>query len=69
MNYENGQTYIINHSRKGRFAVHVESQDEEWLYGYVAGGTANAMMDYNVKEKGEQITVRKCFIINSKAAA
>lgn len=68
MSYENGQTYIINHSRKGRFAMHVEKQDDEWLYGYVAGGTAMAIMDYNIKEKSEKITVRKCLIRNSEAA-
>ncbi len=63
MDYQNGQTYIINHSRKGKFALHVESQDDEWLHGYVAGGTANAMLDYNVKETGDKITVRKCHIL------
>jgi putative AlgH/UPF0301 family transcriptional regulator len=31
MKYENGQTYIINHSRKGTFGIHVESQDDEWI--------------------------------------
>lgn len=68
MNYENGKTYIINHSRKGTFGLHVESQDDEWLYGYVAGGTAKAIMDYNVKETGERIAVRKCLIKEPKAA-
>ncbi len=68
MKYENGQTYIIDHSRKGKFAMTIERQDDEWLYGYVAGGTAKAIMDYNVKEKGEEITARKCFIKNCLAA-
>lgn len=62
MNYENGRVYIINHSRKGKFGMLVEKQDDEWLYGKVAGGTANAIMDYNIKETGEEITVRKCLI-------
>ena len=68
MEYNNGTTYILNHSRKGRFAMHVERQDEEWLHGFVAGGTAMAIMDYNIKEKGEEITVRKCHIRNCEAA-
>lgn len=68
MIYENGNTYIINHSRKGTFGIRVDSQDDEWLHGEVVGGTARAMMDYNVKEKGEAITVRKCFIRTAKAA-
>jgi putative AlgH/UPF0301 family transcriptional regulator len=68
MNYENGQTYIVNHSRKGTFGLRVDSQDDEWLHGEVVGGVAKAIMDYNVKETGEPITVRKCLIKNSKAA-
>jgi len=67
MEYANGTTYLINHTRKGRFALHVERQDDEWLYGYVAGGVANAIMDYNVCEKGDAITVRKCLIRSSDA--
>ena len=62
MKYENGQVYIINHSRKGKFGMLVTGQDEEWLHGKVAGGQTNAIMDYNIKETGEDITVRKSFI-------
>lgn len=62
ISFEDGQTYIINHTRKGTFGMRVDSQDEVWLHGEVVSGTAQAMMDYNVKEKGEKITVRKCFI-------
>lgn len=68
MKYENGKVYIINHSRKGTFGMRVDSQDEEWLTGEVVGGTAKAIMEYNVKEKGEEITVRKNLIKNSIAA-
>lgn len=68
MNYENGQVYIINHTRKGTFGMRVDSQDEEWISGEVVGGTADAMMDYNIKEKGEPITVRKSLIRTAKAA-
>lgn len=62
MEYENGTVYILNHTRKGTFGMLVESQDDEWLHGKVVGGTAKAIMAYNVKEAGEPITVRKCHI-------
>lgn len=68
MIYEDGNTYIINHTRKGVFGMRVDRQDDEWLHGEVVGGVAKAIMDYNVKEKGEAITVRKCLIRTAKAA-
>ncbi|MCE9567414.1 MAG: hypothetical protein K8U57_35890 [Planctomycetes bacterium] len=57
--YDIGETYIINHSRKGIFGLKVTGQDGEWLHGVVAGGTAKAMLGYNFREAGEEITVRK----------
>ncbi len=69
MEYEIGATYIVNHSRKGKFALRVDSQDDEWLTGEVVGGTAKAIMDYNIKEKGDPITVRKSFLSIERKAA
>ena len=62
MNLENGKTYLVNHARKGTFMLTVESQCDEWVNGIIAGGEASAMLDYNVKQKGEKITSRKSFI-------
>lgn len=59
---ENGKTYNVHHSRKGKFVLLVSSQSEEWISGTIVSGTARAMMDYNIKEAGEEITVRKSFL-------
>jgi len=56
---EIGRAYNVNHSRKGKFVMIVESQDETWVHGTVVSGVAKATMDYNVKEEGEEISLRK----------
>ena len=58
---EIGKTYDVTHSRKGTFALRVQSQDDEWVTGIILDGKANAMMDYNKKLPGEEITIRKSF--------
>ncbi len=55
-----GGTYAVNHSRKGKFTMHVDSVDGEWISGIITSGTASAMMSYNERETGEPITVREC---------
>ena len=62
---ENGKTYNVHYSRKGKFALLVSSQCEEWISGTIVSGTALAMMDYNIKEAGEEITVRKSFLYSA----
>lgn len=62
---ENGKTYNVHHSRKGKFVLCVSSQCEEWISGTIVSGTARAMMDYNIKEAGEEITIRKSFIYSA----
>ncbi len=56
-----GETYLVNHRRKGRFFMMIDHDGGEWVEGTVVGGVASAIMNYNVKEKGENITVRKSF--------
>lgn len=56
-----GKTYFVNHTRKGTFFMKLTGQCDEWATGEIVGGEAKAMMDYNVKEKGESITARKSF--------
>ncbi len=56
---ENGKAYNVHHYRKGEFVLMVSSQCEEWISGTIVSGTARAMLDYNIKEAGEEITVRK----------
>ena len=58
--------YQINHSRKGNFSLLVNKINGEWITGIIIKGTASAIMDYNVREKGEEITVRECLITSYK---
>ena len=58
MKLENGKTYLVNHSRKGTFAMRVNGQCATWAHGVIAGGKANAMLDYNEKFAGDDISVR-----------
>lgn len=60
--FEVGKTYKIDHSRKGKFSLTVTSVSETWMTGIIVEGTANAMMDYNTKEAGEEITVRRTHV-------
>lgn len=60
--FEVGKTYRVQHSRKGTFILRVTSQTDEWVTGTIMEGTAKAMLDYNVKEAGEDITLRLSFI-------
>ncbi len=62
MNLETGKTYLVSHIRKGTFAMRVNKQDDTWTYGVVAGGKADAVLDYNEKEVNEPITVRTSFL-------
>ena len=62
MKYELNKVYDITHSRKGRFFVRIESEDDEWVTGEIVSGTASALLDHNVKETGEKITMRKSLI-------
>ena len=66
MEYINGQTYKINHSRKGVFTAQVNSQDDTWLNCTIVSGKAGAILKYNERETGEEITVRKSLIRNAE---
>ncbi len=68
--FTNGQTYVINHSRKGSFTVTVTHEDDEWVTGTIASGQPRfASQDsYAYAEKGESITLRKSLITNLPAA-
>lgn len=63
--YQVGATYLISHTRKGRFFMRVTGQSDECLNGIVVAGTAKAMLDYNVKEAGDEVTLRKSFITSA----
>ena len=62
MNFEEGKIYKVRHSRKGIFHLHVLKQDDTWLTGTIIKGHAGAMLEYNERYVGDEITVRKSFL-------
>ncbi len=54
-----GKIYQVTHSRKGMFNIKVIRQDEEWATGMIISGKASAIREYNEREQGEEITIRK----------
>ncbi|MGL4574546.1 MAG: hypothetical protein ACRCV9_07130 [Burkholderiaceae bacterium] len=56
---EIGKTYLINSSRKGTFFGLLTKVDETWATFTIVAGVAKAMMDYNVRDAGEEVTVRR----------
>ena len=56
---EVGKTYKVVHSRKGTFFMRVTKViPDQWTYGVIVEGMADAMMDYNRKYVGDEISVR-----------
>ena len=58
---EVGKQYRITHSRKGQFTANIVGIRDEWVDCVITDGKAGAMLDYNEREKGEAITVRRSF--------
>jgi hypothetical protein len=56
-----GKKYNVNHTRKGKFTIMVSDDDGDFVTGVIKEGTTKAIMDYNVKRKEEEVSVRKCF--------
>lgn len=56
-----GTTYKVNSSRKGIFVGTLTHADETWATILITSGKAKAMMDYNEREQGETVTVRRSF--------
>ena len=61
MELENGKIYRIASSRKGKFSGRLISHCDEWATFEITDGKAGAMMEYNEREKGEEVTVRRSF--------
>jgi uncharacterized protein (UPF0179 family) len=58
MKLQVGETYQVNHTRKGTFTATLKSADDTWATLEVKTGKAKAMCRYNVAEAGEEVTVR-----------
>lgn len=67
VNPEVGQTYRVKHSRKGIFEMRVTGVDKDWAHGVITDGFAGAILPYNEREVGEDITVRRSFCVFSAA--
>lgn len=57
---EEGKLYKIRHARKGAFTGRILSTGDEWAEVEITDGTAHALCDYNVREVGEEVTIRAC---------
>ena len=56
-----GHEYKVNHSRKGGFSMRITEDSDIWVTGVITDGVSRGIRDYNTREKGEEITVRKAF--------
>ncbi len=57
-----GKIYKVKHSRKGVFTIQVTSINETWVTGTIINGTADALLNENIRYEGEEITVRISFL-------
>lgn len=56
---EIGKSYNVDSNRKGKFQMKLTNQNETWATGTILKGTADAILDYNKVEVGEEVTVKK----------
>lgn len=56
-----GKSYRVSSSRKGVFTGVVTKACDTWATILITGGKAQAMMNYNEREQGEEVTVRRSF--------
>lgn len=54
-----GNTYRVASTRKGKFTGTLVHQDDTWATFEITQGRAEAMLPENVREKGEEVTVRR----------
>lgn len=61
MELQVGKIYDVYSNRKGKFRMKLTSQCETWATGIITKGKAKAILEYNEREKNEEVTVRKSF--------
>lgn len=54
-----GKPYKVVSRRKGTFTGIAASVSDEWVTVLITRGKAKAMLSYNEREAGEEITVRR----------
>jgi uncharacterized protein (UPF0179 family) len=63
-----GHTYRVASTRKGKFTGKLVHQDDTWATIEITKGRAGAMLPENVREKGEEVTVRREFCTFTEVA-
>lgn len=58
---EIGKEYEVDSSRKGIFKGELKNVTDEWATFKITQGKAQAMMLYNERYTGEEVTVRREF--------
>lgn len=66
---EVGKIYQVDSQRKGKFVGKLIHASDEWATIEITSGRADAMMDYNVRGQGEEVTVRRSFTKFTEQAA
>lgn len=61
MTLEIGKVYKVDHQRKGKFTLKMLKVDDVWCTGEIVEGYASALLPYNEREKGEEVTLRISF--------
>lgn len=56
---QNGATYKVKSSRNGKFIGLLVSHDDTWATIEITDGKAQAMLAYNQRSIGEEVTVRR----------
>jgi hypothetical protein len=56
---EVGKVYQVNSQRKGKFMMRVTDVNDKFITGVITNGKAGAMLSYNEREQGEEVTVRQ----------
>ncbi len=56
---EIGKVYNVSSDRKGNFQMRLTHFGEIWASGVITRGKTIAISEGNVKEEGEEITVRR----------
>ena len=56
-----GKAYKVNSSRKGEFIGIITKFCDTWATLLITKGKASALLDYNERDAGETVTVRRSF--------
>ena len=59
MELQIGKIYDVFSSRKGKFRFKLTDQCKDFATGIILKGKANAILQYNERSKGEEVSVRK----------